>query len=935
LRVKSIDAGDRTTVLDALKNPIESRDSKGSIVLREYDARNRPTTVWALNDSSFTSVTLRELISYGDGGARNQPQAERESNRALNRLGRPAKHYDEAGLVDTLVYDLKGNLTRTARRVVTDAAIAAGWIADWSKANPESDLEPPSQAYQMDTHFDALNRPIQVINPQEAKLRPGETTPHRAVLTPQYNRAGALEAVELDGTSYVSLMAHNAKGQRLFIAYGNGTMTRYVYDPSTFRLARMRSECFQASTSSNSWQGKGEPLQDCVYRYDPAGNIASIEERVKGCGVQNSANGSARLIRDFAYDPLYRLASASGRACSGQPGEFSDIPGCGYYGNPYSSGGPTPNQDNAPSLTEIYQQSYAYDPAGNMLEMDYDVQRSSGWSRQWVRQFGLGGLPAAQRRTAPSNRLTSFAAGDTTHSLGFDDNGNLKLQDMDKTYIWDHANRLVGYRVQAGSQPSVEARYLYAADGSRVKKWIKNGADQVETTVYASSAFEFSAWPEADAHDPRQGNRLHVADGQSRISIVNVGDRRSDDAGPPIQYCLADHLGSSNAVLDSAGVWVNREECFPYGGTSFGSFARKRYRFAGKECDRESGLYYHGARYYAPWMARWVSCDPAGIVDGLNVFAYGRNNPTRFIDDSGTQVVSSGDWAKEYNNLSLEGRGRYNVEQSRVHQIEEKVQPGHGAKVEDYKNAVMMHAGVVSPAPDPVEPGPYYSAADRKVDEPILGWAPGVEAGWLGMDAFGATISGQTVKRSQRLLGAGLSLAADFATIETLGSGAALMGTGLRKLGITAETRFAFEGAELEFKAYGSLEKFQPYSNASKVRQANNLSGTQFQAMHLFPQSAGEGLVQYDARTALTRIGQRAIHSSLDRGWLADAKALAATGQKQMDAWSLYESVDASFQASPFMTQMEKNSLSARLCDEMFMELGLQPNTPVRVPYSR
>ena len=36
--------------------------------------------------------------------------------------------------------------------------------------------------------------------------------------------------------------------------------------------------------------------------------------------------------------------------------------------------------------------------------------------------------------------------------------------------------------------------------------------------------------------------------------------------------------------------FINREEYFPYGETSFGSFARKRYRFTGKERDEESGL---------------------------------------------------------------------------------------------------------------------------------------------------------------------------------------------------------------------------------------------------------------------------------------------------------------------------------------------------------
>ncbi|MCB9507193.1 MAG: RHS repeat-associated core domain-containing protein [Myxococcales bacterium] len=36
----------------------------------------------------------------------------------------------------------------------------------------------------------------------------------------------------------------------------------------------------------------------------------------------------------------------------------------------------------------------------------------------------------------------------------------------------------------------------------------------------------------------------------------------------------------------------------------------------GKERDGESGLVYFGARYFAPWLGRWASADPAGAVDG-------------------------------------------------------------------------------------------------------------------------------------------------------------------------------------------------------------------------------------------------------------------------------------------------------------------------------
>ena len=64
----------------------------------------------------------------------------------------------------------------------------------------------------------------------------------RRKLRPTYNNAGGLEKVFLDDTLYVERIAYDAKGQRTLIAYGNGVMTRYAYDPRTFRLKRLRSE---------------------------------------------------------------------------------------------------------------------------------------------------------------------------------------------------------------------------------------------------------------------------------------------------------------------------------------------------------------------------------------------------------------------------------------------------------------------------------------------------------------------------------------------------------------------------------------------------------------------------------------------------------------------------------------------------------------------
>ncbi|WP_370552320.1 RHS repeat-associated core domain-containing protein, partial [Enterobacter cloacae complex sp. P31C] len=57
-------------------------------------------------------------------------------------------------------------------------------------------------------------------------------------------------------------------------------------------------------------------------------------------------------------------------------------------------------------------------------------------------------------------------------------------------------------------------------------------------------------------------------------------------------------------------------------------------RYSGKERDA-TGLYHYGYRYYQPWSGRWLSADPAGTVDGLNLFRMCRNNPGTLFDPKG------------------------------------------------------------------------------------------------------------------------------------------------------------------------------------------------------------------------------------------------------------------------------------------------------------
>jgi RHS repeat-associated protein len=89
--------------------------------------------------------------------------------------------------------------------------------------------------------------------------------------------------------------------------------------------------------------------------------------------------------------------------------------------------------------------------------------------------------------------------------------------------------------------------------------------------------------------------------------------------------------------LDEAANELSYEEYQPYGDPSVSVLVddHKIYRFVQKELDSITGLYAIGQRYYIPSQGRWISPDPAGDIDGSNLFAYVRGNPITRRDENG------------------------------------------------------------------------------------------------------------------------------------------------------------------------------------------------------------------------------------------------------------------------------------------------------------
>jgi len=589
LKTVHINKGTSTVVFDCTGKPVETRDAKGALTLHTYDVLQRPTSVWC-RDIDTEEVTLRNYLEYG-------------TDNSNNNKGKPTKNYNESGLLRTENYDFKGNLLAKFQQAIAnekiqhviDESSTSGWTdikcyrVDW-KGLPGDLLGGPE--YRTDMEYDALNRLMQLTYPEDASST-------RKVLVPTYNKAGALQQVVVDGTPYVNQIGYNAKGQRLIIAYGNGLMTRYTYNALTFRLTRMRTESYTTSQSGNQHTyayTSGTCKQDMAYTYDKVGNILSITNAAPQSGV----GGSSTLEREFDYDALYRLLSATGR--ENQPTGL-------YWDDSYRS-------DDV-NTTTAYTQNYDYDLMGNLNELQH-----------------TGDTNFTRTYNHTDNLLESFEVGSNTYYYQYDVCGNQIQENEERHMQWDYADKLRLYynQTSSGTEPSVYTHYLYDAGGNRIKKYTRTAGGNWETITYIDGLIEYR---ENDNSDYQSIS--HVMDDSSRIATIREGDTFGDTT-PAIKYNLDDHLGSSNILVDENGTLVNIEEYYPFGETSFGSYAKKRYRFCGKEKDEESGMYYYGASYYSPWLCRFISVDPlAGKYPFYTAYQYAGNKPINFIDLDGKE----------------------------------------------------------------------------------------------------------------------------------------------------------------------------------------------------------------------------------------------------------------------------------------------------------
>ncbi len=579
LSTVSVDAGWRVDLFGAAGQSIWGCDAKGSQRQAGYDNLLRPIAVFERAIDDALLCTERYEYGWADTAFSER-----------NQCGQLIRHDESAGVLQFEQFGLAGEVLMFTRHF-----LLALEVPDWPEPVPERDtlLEPGTEATSR-SRFNALS---EVIEQTDAR---GNRQFFSQTLAGRLREVRLQLAKDTAAKTLVSAIRYNAHGQTEQETAGNGVITSLEYAAQTGRLTRL-----QAKRGNDA-------LQDLRYDYDPVGNVLSIEDAA--LPVRYFANQRVEPVNRYVYDSLYQLINATGWEAGG------------------SNQGPTFSRFDDPASCANYSQTYRYDRGGNLLELTHDGPQSHGHR-----------LVAA----AQSNRCLPVINGvepskeDFRNS--FDSSGNLLNLQPGQVLRWDLRNQLCEVSPVANDRE----RYVYGADGMRARK-VRSTQTNARALI---SEVRYLPGLELRTHSGT-GEALQVITVQAGRSSVRVlhweSEPPKDIANDQYRYSLNDHLGSCVLELDNSGDIISQERYHPFGTTAWFAWRSeieagyKTVRYSGQERDA-TRLYYYGFRYYAPWLQRWLNPDPAGTVDGLNLYLFAKSNPSSGYDYQGMVYIGKGD----------------------------------------------------------------------------------------------------------------------------------------------------------------------------------------------------------------------------------------------------------------------------------------------------
>jgi RHS repeat-associated protein len=669
-----------TTLTYSPRGWLQTRDVGGELTRFDYDGVGQLTKL-TRPDSSFIAYTydaahrltgiadsLGNKIVYTLDAAGNRikedvldpagtlAQTQRREYDALNRLW---KDIGAQGQTQLYEYDAQGN-----RKKVVDPLNRAS-NSTFDALDRALDLTDPAGGQTRQT-LDALDQPTQITDPKGVATTytyngfgelVREVSPDRGAIDYTYNDAGAL-ASRKDARNITLYYGRDALNRLTGIRSRIGNIMKYeaslFYDEGTNGLGRLTSvnsygggyQRYHYDTHGrllNKEEGLGgQQALDFVYatgrpvqQTTPGGSILTATYGLDGRPVEIRVNG-AILLSNIVYQPFgvpktwiwgngqpyVRSIDADGRIRQYPVGTETRLLTFDEASRITHTGHANPGLDRAYGYDVLDRLTQEVQSVGATL-WTYDANGNRTSSQP-------GAASYAYSYPADSNRLQTVQ-GPLAKAYSYDATGNITGDGL-HGYNYDKLGRL--YSVWQGT--TVKATYGVNILGQRTSKL----AGGVQTFFFYDEAGRLLG--EYD------GNYAPIQE-TVWLEDIPIAVLKKDALGQTQAYYVhADHLNAPRAILDSTNrvIWKWHSDAFGQGAPEEdpdgdGDLFIYNLRFPGQYYDRETGLHYNYFRDYDPSTGRYPQADPVGIAGGLNVYAYGLNNPLTYTDPLGLDPFGS------------------------------------------------------------------------------------------------------------------------------------------------------------------------------------------------------------------------------------------------------------------------------------------------------
>ncbi|MFZ5968694.1 MAG: RHS repeat-associated core domain-containing protein [Bacillota bacterium] len=432
-----------------------------------------------------------------------------------------------------------------------------------------------------------------------------------------YDKSSRMETVSYKGKT--TKYSYDENGNRKAIEYHGGVSEAYVYDKNN-RLKNLTNKgaggnIISSYSYTHDLNGRQTTKTDSfgttTYTYDPAGRVLSVE-----------APGKTTV---YAYDHAGNRQSMSETYTSDQPSGYID------------------QATKLPVQYILKKTEYIYantNTIRKLVETMYDQEGKEVLEKTVAYLYDDNGNELRQNTSYIRPHTTKMRQANGANPYGDTIIGDISTLIEKVNNTFDGFNQLKKIeKIKGGERVTVE--YTYNGDGLRTQKITKSLKDGYKPKVTNYLYDRQHVILETD-----QNNSVIAA----YIRGINYIGRY--DSSNRLSYYLYNAHGDVVQTVSESGAVENQYDYDIFGNPTLTiqSYSNA-IRYAGEFMDEETGLYYLRARYYDPYVGRFISEDSYWGEDtnplSLNLYVYANNDPIQFVDPTGHwsgSVADAGGW---------------------------------------------------------------------------------------------------------------------------------------------------------------------------------------------------------------------------------------------------------------------------------------------------